>query len=144
MKRGRGQLRPFPIARIIMCATCAAIVVAGCTSAPSTSSSGTLTTATSQSLSPALKPIDQAALQTVVEKAAKEMLVPGAIVEIRTPQGNYTAAVGTTELGKQTPPDTNSHFRIASNSKTMTAALVVLLAQDGKLKFSDPVSELCS
>ncbi len=34
----------------------------------------------------------------------------------------------------------NTHFRIASNSKTMTAALIVLLAQDGKLKFSDPVS----
>ena len=75
-----------------------------------------------------------------MEKATKEMLVPGAIVAIRTPQGSYTAAVGTTELGKQTPPDTKTHFRIASNSKTMTAALVVLLAQDGKLKFSDPVS----
>jgi D-alanyl-D-alanine carboxypeptidase len=76
-----------------------------------------------------------------VEKAVKEMLVPGAVVAIRTPQGSYTAAVGTTERGKQTPPDTNTHFRIASNSKTMTAALVVLLAQDGKLKFSDPVSD---
>ena len=66
--------------------------------------------------------------------------MPGAVVAIRTPQGSYTAAVGTTELGKQTPPDTKTHFRIASNSKTMTAALIVLLAQDGKLKFSDPVS----
>ena len=49
-------------------------------------------------------------------------------------------AVGTTELGVQTPPAANTHFRIASNTKTMTAALIVLLAQDGKLKFSDPVS----
>ena len=69
------------------------------------------------------------------------MLVPGAIVEIRTPQGSYNATVGTTELGKQTPPDASTHFRIASNSKTMTAALIVLLAQDGKLNFSDPVSD---
>ena len=75
-----------------------------------------------------------------MEKATKDMLVPGAVVAIRTPQGSYTAAVGTTELGQQTPPDMNTHFRIASNSKTMTAALVVLLAQDGKLKFTDPVS----
>ena len=30
-------------------------------------------------------------------------------------------------------------FRIASNTKTMTAALIVLLAQDRKLKFSDPI-----
>jgi len=124
---------------------CAAFLVAGCSSTSTTTESGTseTTTATTSSapLSPALKPIDQAALQTVVEKATKEMLVPGAIVAIRTPQGNYTASVGTTELGKQTLPEMNTHFRIASNSKTMTAALVVLLAQDGKLKFSDPVSD---
>jgi D-alanyl-D-alanine carboxypeptidase len=93
------------------------------------------------SAAPALKPIDQASLQAVVEKATKEMLVPGAVVMIRTPQGSYTAAVGTTELGKQTPPDAKTHFRIASNTKTMTAALVVLLAQDGKLKFTDPVTD---
>ena len=59
---------------------------------------------------------------------------------MRTPQGRYKAAVGTTELGAQTPPAADTHFRIASNTKTMTAALIVLLAQDGKLKFSDPVS----
>jgi D-alanyl-D-alanine carboxypeptidase len=59
---------------------------------------------------------------------------------LRTPQGAVDAAVGTTELGAQTPPQADTHFRIASNTKTMTAALIVLLAQDGKLKFSDPVS----
>ena len=42
------------------------------------------------------------------------------------------------------PPAVNTHFRIASNTKTMTAAVIVLLAQDGKLKFSDPVSDLRS
>ncbi|MDT5100224.1 MAG: D-alanyl-D-alanine carboxypeptidase [Mycobacterium sp.] len=130
------------IARIAVLTTCAAIV-AGCTSTSSTTpaGSGTTTTAAPPSVSSALKPIDQAALQKAVEKAVKEMRVPGAIVAIRTPQGNYTVAVGTTELGKQTTPDANTHFRIASNSKTMTAALIVLLAQDGKLKFSDPVSD---
>jgi D-alanyl-D-alanine carboxypeptidase len=129
------------IARIAGITTCAAMMLVGCTSTQSTTTgSGTTTTATSASAAPALKPIDQAALQAVVEKATKEMLVPGAVVMIRTPQGSYTAAVGTTELGKQTPPDAKTHFRIASNSKTMTAAVIVLLAQDGKLKFSDPVS----
>jgi CubicO group peptidase (beta-lactamase class C family) len=128
------------IARTAVVTTCAAVVLAACSSTPPTKTdSGTTTTAASASS--ALKPIDQAALQAVVERATKEMLVPGAVVAIRTPQGSYTAAVGTTELGKQTPPDVNTHFRIASNSKTMTAALVVLLAQDGKLKFTDPVSD---
>ncbi len=76
-----------------------------------------------------------------MDEATKKMLVPGAFVEIRTPQGNFTAAVGTTELGTQTPPAADTHFRIASNSKTMTAAIIVLLAQDGKIRFSDPVSD---
>jgi D-alanyl-D-alanine carboxypeptidase len=67
-------------------------------------------------------------------------MVPGAVVVLRTPQGEFTASVGTTELGAQTPPKASTHFRIASNTKTMTAALIVLLAQDGKLKFGDPVS----
>src|SRR5690348_12745623 len=113
------------IARIAGIATCAAAVLVGCTSTQSTTTeSGTTSTAGSTSASRALKPIDQAALQAVVEKATKEMLVPGAVVMIRTPQGSYTATVGTTELDKQTPPDAKTHFRIASNSKTMTAAVI--------------------
>lgn len=72
--------------------------------------------------------------------AAKELLVPGAVVLLCTPQGTFEAMVGTTKLGTQTPPDADTHFRIASNTKTMTSALIVLLAQDGKLQFSDPVS----
>ncbi|WP_123024717.1 serine hydrolase domain-containing protein [Mycolicibacterium stellerae] len=133
------------MARIALMTTCAALVVTACSSTPSTTTgSGTTTTAGTRSASSPLKPIDQAGLQAIVEKATKEMLVPGAVVAIRTPQGSYTVAVGTTELGKQTPPDAETHFRIASNSKTMIAAIVVLLAQDGKLKFTDPVSDYVS
>ena len=38
----------------------------------------------------ALKPIDQAALQTMVDTTAKELLIPGAVVLLRTPQGVFT------------------------------------------------------
>ncbi|MFZ3328718.1 MAG: serine hydrolase domain-containing protein [Methylocella sp.] len=44
-------------------------------------------------------------------------------------------------MGTTTRPDVNTYFRIASNTKTMTAAIIVQLAQEGKLKFSDPVSK---
>jgi D-alanyl-D-alanine carboxypeptidase len=121
---------------------CVAVLMAGCSSTtePTTVSPST-TTATSAAQQPsALKAIDPKAFQAVVDAAAKNLMVPGAMVLLRTPQGAFTAAVGTTELGGQTPPAANTHFRIASNTKTMTAALIVLLAQDGKLKFSDPVS----
>jgi D-alanyl-D-alanine carboxypeptidase len=102
-----------------------AVVLAGCSAQPATS---------------ALKPIDPAAFQSVVQTAVNELGVPGAVVLVQTPQGTFIANVGTTQLGTHVPPDPNTHFRIASNTKTMTAALIVLLAQDGKLKFSDPVS----
>lgn len=88
----------------------------------------------------ALRTIDPQALQAVVDKLADDLMVPGAVVLLQTPQGRFIAAAGTTELGAQTPPSADTHFRIASNTKTMTAALIVLLAQDGKVRFDDPVT----
>lgn len=90
---------------------------------------------------PALRPIDPAALQAIVDTAAQELLVPGALVLLRTPQGEFTVSSGTTMLGATIPPRTGTHFRIASNTKTMTAAVIVELAQEGTLNFSDPVSQ---
>ncbi|WP_006244451.1 serine hydrolase domain-containing protein [Mycolicibacterium tusciae] len=113
--------------RIASSAMCVAFVIAGCSSSPAPT--------------PALKPIDAAAFRAVVEKVAKDLYVPGAMVVLRTPQGDFEATVGTTELGAVAPPAADTHFRIASNTKTFTAALIVLLAQDGKLKFDDPISD---
>lgn len=88
-----------------------------------------------------LKQIDQAALQAMVDKSARDLMVPGALVLLRTPQGDFTAAYGTTTLGTANPPTADTHFRVASNTKTMTAAVVMLLAQEGKLSLDDPVSK---
>ena len=63
------------------------------------------------------------------------------MVLLRTPQGEFTATYGTTMLGTASPPSADTHFRIASNTKTMTAAVVMLLAQEGKLSLDDPVSK---
>lgn len=88
----------------------------------------------------ALKPISQAALQTMLDATARKLLIPGAVVLLRTPQGEFTATYGTTQLGTMSRPTTDTYFRIASNTKTMMAAVIVQLAQEGKLKFSDSVS----
>ena len=147
------------------------LVAAGC-SASSNSSSSTPTTSASAavassssvvaSTSPAaptssvsaatstgvpgsgLKTIDQSSLQALVDSSIKEQLIPGAVVVLSTPQGDFTVASGTTELGVQSPPDADTHFRIASNTKTMTSAVVLQLAQEGKLALSDPVSKYVS
>ena len=88
-----------------------------------------------------LKPFDPVALQGVVEATAKELLLPGAMVLLRTPQGDLAFGYGATELGDTTSPRADTHFRAASNTKTMTAAVIVLLVQEGKLRFYDPVSK---
>ena len=81
-----------------------------------------------------LKPIDQHALQAVVNRTARELHLPGALVLLRTPQGKFTAAYGTTRLGSRSRPRPHTYFRIASITKTMTSAVILQLAQEGKLR----------
>ena len=75
-----------------------------------------------------LKSFDPVALRDTVEATAKELMLPGTMVLLRTPQGEFVFGYGATELGGTTPPRADTHFRIASNTKTMTAAVIVLLA----------------
>ncbi len=114
-----------------------ALLLAGCSTAPTPSTKAAEAPPTPS----ALKPISQAALQKMVDTTAREMLVPGAVVLLRTPQGEFTVAYGTTLLGSTIPPRADTHFRIASNTKTMTAAVILQLAQEGKLSPGDPVSK---
>jgi len=109
-------------------------LVSCCTGASTTSAPGPT------ARSSALKPIDPAALQATVDAAARGMMVPGAMVLLRTPQGEVIVGVGTTELGATIPPRADTYFRIASNTKTMTAAVILQLAQENKLRLSDPVA----
>lgn len=51
----------------------------------------------------------------------------------------YTRAVGTLDSGK--PIDTDTLFKIASNSKAMTSTLLARLVQEGKLHWDDPVTK---
>jgi CubicO group peptidase (beta-lactamase class C family) len=93
---------------------------------------------------PALKAIDQAALQSTVAATAKELKIPGAVVLLQTPQGKLEVNYGTTELGKSTPPSASTYFRIASNTKTMTSAIILQLAQENKLRLDDAISKYVS
>ena len=119
----------FPIRADASLLVGVALLIAACSRPGSTAGSS------------ALKPIDPAVLQTMVGTAAREMLVPGAVVLLRTPQGEFTVTYGTTLLGATTPPRADTHFRIASNTKTMTAAVIMQLAQESKLSLEDPVSK---
>ena len=92
-------------------------------------------------VAPSLKRIDPIALQATIEGVAKELLLPGAMVLLLTPQGRFAFGYGTTELGVTNPPRAATHSRAASNTKTMTASVIVQLIQEGRLNFNDPISK---
>jgi len=50
------------------------------------------------------------------EATAKELMLPGAMVLLHTPQGDFVFGYGSTELGVTIPPSANTHFRAASNN----------------------------
>lgn len=150
-----GPPRPQRLGRQLHTACFAVIVglLAGVRATAQTSSSATASTpakppvraATSErgsiTNSPGLKQIDRAALQAMLDATAKELLIPGAVILLHTPQGDFSVHYGTTLLGANIPPTAGTYFRIASNTKTMTAAVILQLAQEGKLSVDDPVSK---
>ena len=89
----------------------------------------------------ALRPIDRVEMQGMVERVAKEMLVPGAVVALRTPAGDFTATYGVTTYRGSTPTSLDQHVRVGSNTKTWTGTVILQLVQEGRLKLDDPVSK---
>jgi D-alanyl-D-alanine carboxypeptidase len=119
-----------------------ALLIKGCSSVPTSSSATSAATRPGPAAgSSGLKQIDQSALQAMLDKTAKELLIPGAIILLRTPQGEFTVTYGTTQIGTTNPPRADTHFRVASNTKTMTAAVILQLAQENNLSLDDPVSK---
>ena len=109
---------------ILACAT--ATLVAGCNQSTSHS---------------ALLPIDTVAMQSTVERLAKEMLVPGAVVILRTPAGDFTTAYGVTTYHGSMPTSFDQHVRVGSNTKTWMGTVILQHIQEGRLKLDDPVSK---
>jgi D-alanyl-D-alanine carboxypeptidase len=127
----------------LVCAACSGgITPLADTATLVNSSAGVSTTSmTSAQAGSGLKSIDQASLQAMLDRTTHDLLIPGAVIVLRTPQGSYTVATGTTQLGSVRPPDADTHFRIASITKTMTSAMILQLAQEGKLGLDDSVSK---
>lgn len=86
-------------------------------------------------------PLDSAALIASFERLAASMMVPGAAMLIRTPDGEVTATYGTTELGGSVPVSVDDHVRVGSSTKPWTATVILQLVQEGKIALADPVSK---
>jgi D-alanyl-D-alanine carboxypeptidase len=89
----------------------------------------------------ALRPIDAAVMQGTVERLAKEMLVPGAVVILRTRNGEFSTTYGVTTYRGTVPTGFEQHLRVGSNTKTWTGTVILQLIQEGRLKLDDLVSK---
>jgi D-alanyl-D-alanine carboxypeptidase len=97
----------------------------------------------SSSASPAAgyRPINQMTLRIRVSSMARDMLVPGAVAVVRTPDGEISTTYGTTTVGGATPVSLADHIRVGSITKTWTGTVILQQAQEGKLSLDDPVSK---
>src|SRR5215471_7080137 len=89
----------------------------------------------------ALRPLDAAAMRDTVERLGKDMLVPGAVVILRTPEGEFKHTYGVTSYRGATPTSFDQHVRVGSNTKTWTGTVILQMVQEGKLSLDDPVSK---
>ena len=113
-----------------------ALVATACSSGTSEASGSTSDGATS-----ALRHIDRSALEAAFARGVAETKAPGGIAIVSTPQGRFTVRSGTGKVGTERPIQADDHFRIGSTTKTMVGAVILQLAQEGKLRLDDPVSK---
>jgi D-alanyl-D-alanine carboxypeptidase len=84
------------------------------------------------------------ALQTKVAAAMKEVAATGAVVSVQTPKGTWTQAFGLADPSTGAPMTTDVYQRIGSITKTFTGTLILQLAEEGKLKLTDPIDKYVS
>jgi D-alanyl-D-alanine carboxypeptidase len=113
------------------------LVVASCGSSDDGGSESSETTTPSSTEAPDYA----AALEQVIPEVMEQNAIPGASVLIRTPDGDFSAQFGTKKLGTEEPIRADDYWRIASNTKTMTATVALQLVQEGELALDDPLDK---
>lgn len=122
----------------VLAATLAPLLaVAACGSpaaAPGTTTAGPSTSAAAQ------PPLDTAALEQTVTTMAADLLVPGVVVDVRSPRGTLQKSFGTGTRGGDTPIGLDDRVRVGSNTKTWTGTVILQLVGEGRLALTDPIS----
>ena len=89
----------------------------------------------------ALQSVDPAVLQRTVEALAVDMQLPGAVVILKTPKGNFSTAYGVTTYKGSTPTTFDTRIRVGSVTKSWIGTVILQQVQEGKLALTDPVSK---
>lgn len=89
----------------------------------------------------ALQPAYAPTMVRALSEAMKDNMIPGLVILVRSHGRDWTWTLGTAELGAGKPWSLVDHFRIGSNTKTMTGTVILQLAQEGKIALNDPVAK---
>ena len=83
----------------------------------------------------------QARLLPLVTAQMTAMGIPGLIVSVQAPGGaSWQAALGVSDVATGAPMDVADHMRIGSITKSLTATVILQLAQEGRLRLDDPLA----
>ncbi|MCX4759080.1 serine hydrolase domain-containing protein [Kitasatospora purpeofusca] len=88
-----------------------------------------------------LTPDVTARLDTAVQRVLTEASVPGVIVNLSTPQGEYLKAFGVSDKVAGTAMVTGLNMRIGSETKTFTVTGLLRLVDQGKAGLDDPIGK---
>jgi D-alanyl-D-alanine carboxypeptidase len=117
-------------------AAAAALLTAACGSTPTAATDPPATTAPATTA-----PAYAAALEPQLATLAADMLTTGAAVVVRSPQGDWTWTYGTRTYKGDDPVGLGDHVRVGSNTKPMTATVILQLVDEGKVGLDDPIAK---
>ncbi|MDI9956190.1 MULTISPECIES: serine hydrolase domain-containing protein [unclassified Rhodococcus (in: high G+C Gram-positive bacteria)] len=123
--------------RIMLVGLCSAMV-AGAVISCSTDKSADNPTSTSD------KVMDSAItgqLDSIIDAAVNSTGIPGAMVGIWGPDGNYVKVAGVADTATKAPMETDFYHRIGSVTKTFTVTALLQLVDEGKIGLDDPISQ---
>lgn len=83
-----------------------------------------------------------AELKVSLDTIVDDMQIPSAVVLIRSEsKGDWAGTCGTRRLGTDDPVTIDDHYRVGSNTKTMTGTVVLQLVEKDDIALDDPVSK---
>jgi D-alanyl-D-alanine carboxypeptidase len=127
----RRSRSPGPLAASIATTAVALLVVAP---APANASPGGVA-------APSEVPAYAAAVQPELDRLVRDLAVTGAVVLVRSPElGDWATTMGTRTWHGTEPVTLADHVRVGSNTKTMTATVILQLVDEGRIGLDDPVS----
>jgi D-alanyl-D-alanine carboxypeptidase len=125
--------------RLVVVAVLAPVMVAACSSTVPSTPGGSLTSSAEAS-APLAAPT-ATRLDAAIGQAMTDASIPGAIVAIWGPAGDYVRAFGVADKATQAPMQTDFYSRIGSLTKTFTVTAVLQLVDQGKLALNDPITK---